>query len=118
MLSDINQRWWIALRRRNSSRKKLELNLYYNNIGKLNRLLEDFVTFMVLHTRKSPTKTHVRLQRVNSTRVSHIFHFAKHDFVPTFHVLRDLRAANIVLGLQWLDDEQAILNVVLIGFLH
>jgi hypothetical protein len=28
-------------------------------------------------------------------------------FVRMFHVLRDLRAANIVLGLPWLDDKQA-----------
>jgi hypothetical protein len=35
------------------------------------------------------------------------FTVAQHDFVRTFHALRDLRAADIVLGLPWLDDEQA-----------
>jgi hypothetical protein len=34
----------------------------------------------------------------------------QHEFVRTFHVLRDLRAADIVLGLPWLDDEQATLT--------
>jgi hypothetical protein len=35
---------------------------------------------------------------------------AQHEFVRTLHVLRDLRASHIVLGLPWLDDEQAWLK--------
>jgi hypothetical protein len=38
------------------------------------------------------------------------FTLAPHEFVRTFHVLRGLRAADIVLGLSWLDDEQATLQ--------
>jgi hypothetical protein len=33
-----------------------------------------------------------------------------HEFQQTFYVLRDLRANDIVLGLPWLDDEQASLQ--------
>jgi hypothetical protein len=34
---------------------------------------------------------------------------ARHEFQRAFYVLRDLRAADLVLGLPWLDDEQASL---------
>jgi hypothetical protein len=37
-------------------------------------------------------------------------HVAQHAFLPAFYVVRDLRAADIVLGLPWLDDEQATLE--------
>jgi hypothetical protein len=62
----------------------------------------------------SSTKTHVRLangQRFASTKACDIsLNVTQHDFVRTFYVLRDLRAADIRLGLQWLDDEQATLK--------
>jgi hypothetical protein len=35
---------------------------------------------------------------------------ARHEFQRTFSVLRDLRIANLLLGLPWLDDEQASLH--------
>jgi hypothetical protein len=34
---------------------------------------------------------------------------ARHEFKWTYNVLHDLRDANLVLGLPWLDDEQASL---------
>jgi hypothetical protein len=75
---------------------------------------EDFVKRVGLLMRKSATKTHVRLangQRVTSTIVCDIsFAVAQHDFVRTFHVLRDLRAADIVLGLPWLINKQVTLR--------
>jgi P pilus assembly chaperone PapD len=38
------------------------------------------------------------------------FELARHEFQQTFYVLRDLRFAYMVLGLLWLDDEQASLQ--------
>jgi hypothetical protein len=81
----------------------------------LDFLSEDFVGRFTLHTRKSPTKTPVRLvingQRVTSSIVCDIsFEMARHEFQRTFYGLRDLRAANQVLGLPWLDDEHASLQ--------
>jgi hypothetical protein len=35
---------------------------------------------------------------------------AKHGFKLDFHVLRDLRDVGLVLGLPWLDDEQAFVQ--------
>jgi hypothetical protein len=35
---------------------------------------------------------------------------ARHEFQRTFHVLRDLRAVDLILGLPWLDDEHASLQ--------
>jgi hypothetical protein len=35
---------------------------------------------------------------------------ARHEFQRTFYVLRDLRVANLILGLLWLDDEHASLQ--------
>jgi hypothetical protein len=71
---------------------------------------EDFVRRFALHTRKSSTKTSVRLangQRVTSSTVcDYTFQLARHEFHRTFYVLRDLRAADLILGLPWLDDEQ------------
>jgi hypothetical protein len=67
-----------------------------------------------LQMRKSSTKTHVRLangQRVASTKVCDLlFIVAQHESISKFHVLRDLRDAGIVLGLPWLDDDQAALT--------
>jgi hypothetical protein len=76
---------------------------------------EDFVGRFALQTRKSQTKTPVRLancQRVTPYVVCDIIFelLARHEFQRTFYVFRDLRAANLVLGLPWLDDEQASLH--------
>jgi hypothetical protein len=38
------------------------------------------------------------------------FELARHEFQQTFYVLRDLRAAELALGLPWLDDEQTSLQ--------
>jgi hypothetical protein len=39
------------------------------------------------------------------------FELARHDFQRTFYVLlRDLRAADLILGLPWLDDKHASLQ--------
>jgi hypothetical protein len=75
---------------------------------------EDFVRRFALHTRKYATKTPVRLangQRVTSSTVCDVsFELARHEFHRTFYVLRDLRAADLILGLLWLDDEHASLQ--------
>jgi predicted aspartyl protease len=75
---------------------------------------EEFVRRFASHTRKSQTKTPVRLangQRVTSSIVCDItFELARHEFQRTFNVLRDLRAAHMVLDLSWLDDELASLQ--------
>jgi hypothetical protein len=42
--------------------------------------------------------------------VLHLFNVAQHDFLRTFHVIRDFHAAGTVMGLPWLDDEQATLK--------
>jgi hypothetical protein len=72
---------------------------------------EDFARRFALQTRKSVTKTHVRLtsgQRVTSSTVCDVtFELARHEFHRTFYVLRDLRAADLIMGLPWLDDEHA-----------
>jgi hypothetical protein len=74
---------------------------------------EDFLTWKGLQMRKL-TKMHVRFAnglRVASTKLSDMtFTLAHHEFVRTFHVICDLRAADTVLGLQWLDDEKATLK--------
>jgi hypothetical protein len=74
---------------------------------------EDFVRRFALHTRKSLTKTHFRLangQRMTSSTVCDVtFELARHEFQRSFYVLRDLRAADLILGLPWLDDEHASL---------
>jgi hypothetical protein len=60
------------------------------------------------------TKTHVRLangQRVTSSTVCDVtLELARHEFQRTFYVLRDFRAANLIIGLAWLDDEHASLQ--------
>jgi hypothetical protein len=80
----------------------------------LDFVFEDFVRRFALKTRKSVTKTHVRLangQRVTSSTICDVsFELARHEFHRTFYVLRDLRAADLVLGLPWLDDEHASLQ--------
>jgi hypothetical protein len=35
---------------------------------------------------------------------------ARHEFQRTFYVLRDLRVADLIMGLPWLDDKQAFLQ--------
>jgi hypothetical protein len=75
---------------------------------------EDFVRRFSLHTRKSLTKKHVRLangQRVTLSTVCDVtFELARHKFQRNFYVLRDLRAAGLIMGLPWLDDEHASLQ--------
>jgi predicted lipase len=69
----------------------------------LDFVYEDFVRRFALHNRKSMTKTPLRLangQRVTSSTVCDVtFEIARHEFQQTFYVLRDLRAANLILGL-------------------
>jgi hypothetical protein len=81
----------------------------------LDFVFEDFVQRFVVQTRKSLTKTPVQLangQRVTSSTVCDItFELARHEFQRTFYVLRDLRAADLILGLPWLDDEHASLQL-------
>jgi hypothetical protein len=75
---------------------------------------EDFVRRFALQTRKSVTKTPVRLAngRVTSSTVCDVtFELARHEFHRTFYVLRDLRTADLILGLPWLDDEHASLQI-------
>jgi hypothetical protein len=75
---------------------------------------EDFVRRFALQTRKSVTKRRVRLangQRVTSSTVCDVtFELARHEFQRNFYVLRDLCAANLIMGLPWLDDEHASLQ--------
>jgi hypothetical protein len=84
-------------------------------VATLDFLSEDFVRHCTLQTRKSQTKTKVRLangQRVTSSTFCDItFELARQEFQLTFYVLRDLRAADPVLGLPWLDDEHASLQI-------
>jgi hypothetical protein len=60
------------------------------------------------------TKTPVRLadgRRVTFSTISDIsVELASHEFQRTFYVLRNLRAADMVLGLPWLDGEHASLH--------
>jgi hypothetical protein len=75
---------------------------------------EDFVRRFSLSTRKSHTKTLVRLangQRVPFATVCDItFELARHEFQRTFYILRGIHGVDTVLGLQWLDDEYASLH--------
>jgi predicted aspartyl protease len=75
---------------------------------------EDYVRRFALQTRKSLTKAHVRLangQQVTSSTVCDVtFELARHEFQRTFYVLRDLRVADLIMGLPWLDDEHASLQ--------
>jgi hypothetical protein len=85
-----------------------------NCAATLDFVSKDFVRRVALHTRKSPTKTLVRLangQRVTSSTVCDItIELARHEFQRTFYVLRDLRAADVVLGLPQLDKALASLQ--------
>jgi hypothetical protein len=64
---------------------------------------EDFVRRFALQTRKSQTKTSVRLangQRVTSSAICDTtFDLARHELQQMFYVLRDLRASDLVLRL-------------------
>jgi hypothetical protein len=75
---------------------------------------EDFVRRFALLTRKSATNTPVRLangQRVTSSTVCVVtFELDRHAFQRTSYVLRDLRAADLIMGLPWLDDEHVSLQ--------
>jgi methyl coenzyme M reductase subunit C len=68
----------------------------------LNFVSQDFVRRFALHTRKSLSKTHVRLangKRVMSSTVCDVtFELARNEFQRTFYVLRDLRVVDMVLG--------------------
>jgi hypothetical protein len=79
----------------------------------LDFIFEDFVRRFALHTRKSVTKTHVRLangQRVTSSTICDVtFEQARHEFQRTYYVFRDLRTVDLIMGLPWLDDEHASL---------
>jgi hypothetical protein len=79
----------------------------------LDFVFEDFVRRFALQTRHL-TKTHVRLangQRVTSSTVYDVtFELARHEFQQTFYVLRDLRDADLIVGLPWPDDEHASLQ--------
>jgi hypothetical protein len=81
----------------------------------LDFVYDDFVRRFALQTRKSVTKTHVRLangQRVTSSTVCDVtFELARHEFHRTFYLLRDLRASDLILSLPWLDDEHASLQL-------
>jgi predicted MarR family transcription regulator len=85
-----------------------------DNAATLDFVSEDFVRRFALLTRKSVTKTHVRLangQRVTSSTVSDVtFELARHEFHRIFYVLRDLRAGDLIMGLPWLNDEHASLQ--------
>jgi hypothetical protein len=77
---------------------------------------KDFVRrYFALHIRKSQTKTPVRLangQRVTSSTFCDLtFEQAHHECQRTLYLLRELRAVNMVLGLPWLDVEQASLQL-------
>jgi hypothetical protein len=80
----------------------------------LDFISEDFVRRFALRTRKSITKTPVRLangKRVTSSTFCDVtFELARHEFQRTFYVLRDLRGVDLILGLPWLDDEHASLQ--------
>jgi hypothetical protein len=76
-----------------------------------------------LPTRKSKFKTPVRLangQRLPSSTICEIsFELVRHVIERTFYVLRDLRAADLVLGFPWLDDEKIYLQFsTTLGFTH
>jgi hypothetical protein len=80
----------------------------------LDFVFEACVRRFALHTRKSLTKTHVRLangQRVTSSTFCDIAsELARHECHRTFYALLDLRVVDLVLGLPWLDDEHASLQ--------
>jgi hypothetical protein len=64
--------------------------------------------------RKSTSKTPIQLangQRLATCKVCEVpFTIAWQEFVRTFHALCDLRVADIVLGLPWLNDKQGNLK--------
>jgi hypothetical protein len=87
----------------------------------LDFLSEDFVRRFALQTRKSATKTPVRLangQRVTSSTVIDVtFELARHEFHRTFYVLRDLRAADLILVYHGLMTNKPLYNLVQPGLL-
>jgi hypothetical protein len=106
----------------NSNRVELENSLWRTaNFGlvdcaaTLDFVSQDFVRHFSIPLRKSKVKTQFPLangQRVTSSTVCEItfIELASHDFQRTFHVLRDLNVANLVLSFTWLNDEQASLQ--------
>jgi hypothetical protein len=87
---------------------------FVNCVATLGFVSQDFVRLFSLTTRKSHAKTPFRIangQRVKSSTVYDItLELARREFQRNFCVLRDLRAADPVLGLPWLDDEHASLQ--------
>jgi hypothetical protein len=85
-----------------------------NCAATLDFVSEEFVRRFALQTRKSLTKTPVRLANGQRETLSTVwdvtFELARHEFQRTFDVLRDLRAADLIMGLPWLDDEHASLH--------
>jgi hypothetical protein len=83
-------------------------------VATLDFVSKDFVRRFSLPTRKSKVKTTLRLangQRVTSPTFCDItFELARLEFQRNFHVWRDFRAPYLVLGLPWLEDEQASLQ--------
>jgi hypothetical protein len=76
---------------------------------------EDFVRRFALQTRKYVSKTSVRFangRRVASSTLCDVtFELACNEFQRICnYVLRDLRAAYLIMGLPWLDDEHASLH--------
>jgi hypothetical protein len=84
-------------------------------VATLDFVSEDSVRRFSLSTRKFENKAQVRLancQRVTFSIVyDTTFELARHEFQRIFYVLRDLRAADVVLGLPWQNDEQASTQV-------
>jgi hypothetical protein len=80
----------------------------------LDFVFDDFVRRFTSHSHRSPTKTLVRLangQRVTSSTVCDVtFELARLEFQRTLYVSHDLRPADLVQALPWLDEEQASLQ--------
>jgi hypothetical protein len=88
----------------------------------LDFVFEDFVRRFALHTRQSLTKTPFRLangQRVTSSTVCDVtFELARHEFQRTFYVLRDLRAADLIMRVyHGLTTNMTLYSLVIPGFL-
>jgi hypothetical protein len=77
---------------------------------------KDRVRRFCLPNLKSKTKTPIRLANGQSVTCSIVceispFDQARQEFKRIFNVLRDLRVDDLVLGLSWVDDEQASLQL-------
>jgi hypothetical protein len=85
----------------------------FDIVAALDFVSKDFARRFSLPSLKSKVKTPARLtngQRVTPSKVCETtFELDRHEFKRTFSVLRDLRVGDLVLGLPWLDDEEASL---------